>query len=224
MNYLEIAKSTVEYVGGAYRAAQYLRMNIFLKGCKKRLEEKGELSGNDERDLKGIFESEYGKEKMYDFVRKALESNSKIGRLAIARLFVDYRSKPVPHTSYDENILLKALTELDDADANMLLCVLRFKSPTMKIDCYELDKYPHGFLELSSEEWPIVSTKLVDYGITSPEELRARMEQFAVSRVFSSTAGLLGTESGDIFRLNGNSRSQEFIDCLDWSSNLCETL
>lgn len=201
-----------------YEAAQKVRWKVFLYGCKKSLGEAGVLESAQELKLKEIFESDFSKKKAYDFIRSAIEANSEVSRIALARLFVTCSARTPAHATYDEQILLQAYQGLDDQEIEVFL----FAVDSAEIYSREGDQ--DKSLEMTVKKFAELSDQFKPLGCSTHHELRDLMESFATRKLFTSTVGLLGSETGDCFSLVFNRRSERFIEDLRWARTVAKSV
>lgn len=202
-----------------YKSSQEARWKIFVYGCQKALENYGQLNSKQDLQLLDLFQKDFAKSHAYDFIRKLLDANSQIGQLAMSRLYIRCATRKFPHATYDETVLLRAYTDVDDRDVNILLEVVDLLSKISTDPHAELSKMsmPSDRLEMSSVQFGERRSLFSDLGCIDHYELSSVMESFCRRQVFTSTVGGFTSYEGDAFCIVKNSRSNAFIEDLTWA-------
>ncbi|MDC1174649.1 hypothetical protein OAT67_04620 [Bacteriovoracaceae bacterium] len=104
----------------AYKGVMELRLRHMLKGLSEAIDT------NDEKKLFGYLDSKFAYNNLYDFITKSINCSSEIGRYAIAKLYVEFHDLPTTKLPYNKIVLLKALSDLDDLDAQIFIEVYKF--------------------------------------------------------------------------------------------------
>ncbi|EPZ49532.1 hypothetical protein M902_0391 [Bacteriovorax sp. BAL6_X] len=123
MKEISVVKNSYKVVTKVFNKIQEIRFNKFIDGCRKSLESEGILDPSQEVEFLSWFETEFSKNKLFDYVKKSIESTSDITRLALSRLFTLNNSKLFNSSPYSESVLLRGLGDVDDLEVEMFLMI-----------------------------------------------------------------------------------------------------
>ena len=150
--FTKLASSTLKL---AYSGVQEIRLKHLLWGLQK------SIDNCDEEKYFNYLESDFALNNLFDFVRNSIDCSSEIARYAISKLYVEYHDFPSTKLPYNKMIILRALSDMDDLDAEIFLETYSFAK--------NKDKQPNkeGFtnLRITKEEFDniLVNGIKVDY-------------------------------------------------------------
>jgi len=213
-----IGKSTLDAVKNLYTVTQHVRFHMFLRACKAELERQGRLSTDSELELITWFESQFGREHAYEFIRRAIEAGSEITRAAMGRLYVQCATKPIQGVTTDELATLRAYETLDDASARLILYLE--KSFPVGSQTPDNIRWPHGVLEVPRDEANRRKKDLLErFGVDTEDDLEDRLDEFGRLSMYRVSRGFSSSGSVSIVR---NKRTAAFLDNLRWAVQLVE--
>ena len=202
----------------AYSKAREVRLQQFVRSCDYAFQ--NSKDPQKKLEFADIFNNDFSTDHAFDFLDGVLKCYSKLARTAIGYLYVKCQSRGAKYLTRDEVIILRALIDLDDVDAQNFLFLMEtgdsYSTNTKANDILTRAGKTH-WLYLDHNFYDDQSDKFRDMGLPSEVHLKNSLEYFFVKRVLIANHGLAG---GRLIDVGIPDVAREFYSILKWSNDM----